>query len=74
MRGLFLVLAPPTTSMSTSDVTAFCCPNCAASYKLVHVEAEPTASEPELACLRCDGALPSHEGSCIRKYLLVDHR
>jgi hypothetical protein len=32
--------------MSGSDATPFSCPHCAAAYKLVHVEAEEKATDP----------------------------
>jgi hypothetical protein len=60
--------------MPTSSVTRFRCPHCAASYHLVHVEAEDAASDGEVACLRCRGPLPGREGRFIRKYLFVDRR
>jgi hypothetical protein len=58
--------------MPTSNIIRFSCPHCAASYHLVHVEAEDTASDGEVACLRCHGPLPCREGRFIRKYLFVD--
>jgi hypothetical protein len=39
-------------TMSAPNITRFSCPHCGASYHLVHVEAEDTASECEVACLR----------------------
>jgi hypothetical protein len=51
-----------------------CCPHCAASYQLVYVEAEDTASDGELTCLQCDGPLPGRDGRFIRKYFLVDRK
>jgi hypothetical protein len=32
------------------------------------------ASDCEVACLRCHGALPGREGRFVRKYLFVDRR
>jgi hypothetical protein len=60
--------------MPTSSVTRFSCPHSAASYQLVQVEAGDTASDGEVACLRCHGPLPGREGRFVRKYLFVDRR
>jgi hypothetical protein len=49
VRGLFFV-----SPMSAFDVTRFNCPNCAASYQLVHFQAEDTSSDCEITCLQCD--------------------
>jgi len=57
-----------------SDVTPFTCPHCAAAYNLVHIEAEESASDPEILCLRCGSPLPARKGGFLHKYLFVDRR
>jgi hypothetical protein len=57
-----------------SDVTPFSCPHCEAAYKLVYVEAEESASDPEILWLRCGGPLQAREGDFLRKYLFVDRK
>lgn len=51
---------------------SFNCPNCNALYKMVRVEAAPTAIEREIACRRCGAPLQGREGAFIFKYFLVD--
>lgn len=53
-------------------VARFECPNCAAHYWLVRVEADTTTVDREVTCKRCDGPLRGREGSYVLKYLLVD--
>ncbi len=50
----------------------FECPNCAAKYKLVRVEAprEPT-TDRAITCLSCGGPLNGREGPFVLKYFLV---
>jgi hypothetical protein len=60
--------------MAMSDVTSFSCPHCAAAYKLVHVEAEESATDPEILCLRCRGLLQGREDGFLRKYFFVDRK
>jgi ssDNA-binding Zn-finger/Zn-ribbon topoisomerase 1 len=56
----------------TSDVELFNCPNCGSQYKLVRVEADPTASYCRVECPHCGGPLSNREGRYILKYFLVD--
>jgi hypothetical protein len=51
----------------------FECPNCAAKYKVVRVEApsEPT-TDREIVCLSCGGPLYDREDKFLLKYFLVE--
>jgi transcription elongation factor Elf1 len=51
----------------------FNCPACGSQYKVVRVEADPTASYGRIECRRCGGPLNSREGNFILKYFLVDN-
>jgi hypothetical protein len=54
------------------ESSPYYCPNCNAKYKLVRMEAKPSATlEPELTCLSCGGPLPASEGAFLLKYFLV---
>jgi len=52
----------------------FECPNCAAKYEVVRVEAPrgPTAADREISCLACGGFLHGREGPFFLKYFLFE--
>jgi hypothetical protein len=50
------------------------CPNCAARYKIVRVNAGPPDTFREITCKSCGGPLPAREGASILKYFLVSAR
>jgi hypothetical protein len=56
-----------------SDSALFECPNCAAKYRVVRVEAPlgPTIDR-EITCLSCGGPLHGREGQFLLKYFLVE--
>jgi predicted RNA-binding Zn-ribbon protein involved in translation (DUF1610 family) len=59
--------------MPDLPVTRFECPNCAAKYDVVRVEAprEPI-TDREITCLSCGGALHGREGLFLLKYFLIE--
>jgi predicted RNA-binding Zn-ribbon protein involved in translation (DUF1610 family) len=62
-------------AMSTSKSTSFECPNCAARYEVVRVDAAqgPTVDR-EITCLSCGGPLHGREGPFLLKYFLIERR
>ena len=56
-----------------SWTTQFECPNCAAKYEFVRVEAPrvPT-TDREITCVSCGGPMNGREGKFILKYFLVE--
>jgi RNase P subunit RPR2 len=50
---------------------SFVCPNCAALYEIVKVEAGPEMTRQEVTCLSCGGPLPAREGKFVIKYFLL---
>jgi len=53
--------------------THFECPNCAAKYELVRVEAPPgPATHREITCVSCGGPLQGREGPFLLKYFLIE--
>jgi hypothetical protein len=50
----------------------FNCPDCAASYQMVKVEAPPVMGEPQLTCLSCGGPVNAREGRFVLKYFFTD--
>jgi predicted RNA-binding Zn-ribbon protein involved in translation (DUF1610 family) len=59
-------------SHSPAMTTQFECPNCAAKYELVRVEAPPGATtDREITCVSCGGPLNGREGKFILKYFMV---
>jgi hypothetical protein len=68
-----LLAMPNSLSTQYSLSTRFECPNCAARYELVRVEAprEPT-TDHEISCLSCDGPLHGREGPFLLKYFLIE--
>jgi len=73
--------APAEREMSSSPATdrptdklapaPFVCPNCAAQYKLVRVEATSSTPYREVICLSCGAPLAAREGAYVLKYFLV---
>ena len=61
--------------MLDSQSTLFECPNCAAKYKVVRVEAPkgPT-TDREITCVSCGGPLHGREGPLLLKYFLIERR
>ena len=58
--------------MTTLPPTPFNCPNCDASYHLVHAEAGPDSEVHKLTCLRCGGPLQRRRDRFVLKYFCVD--
>ena len=59
--------------MSYSQSTPFECPNCAAKYKVVRVQApQGPITDREITCLSCGAPLHGREGPFILKYFLVE--
>jgi predicted RNA-binding Zn-ribbon protein involved in translation (DUF1610 family) len=54
-----------------SKAALFTCPTCSAEYKVVRVEAPPTAHEEQPVCTSCGGPLRASEGRFALKYFLV---
>ena len=50
---------------------SFTCPNCAAFYQVVKVEAGPETVEAEVACRSCGAPFPGREGNFVLKYFLL---
>jgi hypothetical protein len=57
--------------LAMNSTTEFECPNCAAKYKLVWVEAPPRPDR-EISCVSCGGPLRGRQGSFVLKYFLVE--
>jgi len=57
-----------------TQATPFCCPNCAAEYKLVQVETKEPVSARQMACRKCGALLPRAEGYLVLRYFLLAHR
>jgi hypothetical protein len=54
-----------------NSTTQFECPNCAAKYEVVRVEAPPGPTlDREITCLSCGGPLHGREGPFFLKYFL----
>jgi len=49
----------------------FICPNCGSRYKVVRIENQSAADDPELACVCCGAALQAVDGKFALKYFLV---
>ena len=63
------------TLMLDSQSTLFECPNCAAKYKVVRVEApEGPTTDRKIICVSCGGPLHGREGPFLLKYFLVERR
>ena len=60
--------------MPVTQATPFCCPNCAAEYKLVQVETKEPVTARLVACRKCGGLLPRAEGRVVLRYFLLAHR
>jgi hypothetical protein len=59
--------------MSDSLSILFDCPNCAAKYKIVRVEApSELAADCEIRCVCCGASLRGREGGFLLKYFLVE--
>jgi DNA-directed RNA polymerase subunit RPC12/RpoP len=56
--------------MPASAQPLFRCPNCAALYQVVRVEAEQE-NDREITCRACGGPLPAREGQFVMKYFLL---
>jgi hypothetical protein len=51
----------------------FICPNCAAKYEIVRIEAPPRPqTDREITCLSCGGPLHGREGKFLLKYFLTE--
>jgi hypothetical protein len=62
-------------SMSNSQSTSFECPNCAAKYEVVRVDAPPGPTiDREITCVSCGGPLQGREGPFVLKYFLIERR
>jgi len=56
-----------------SNSSSFECPNCAAKYEVVRVEAPPGPTiDREITCVSCGAPLNGREGQLILKYFLVE--
>ena len=56
-----------------NSTTQFECPNCAAKYEVVRVEAPPRPTiDREITCLSCGGPLHGREGRFLLKYFLTE--
>jgi len=53
------------------NAAKFQCPTCEAEYKVVRIEAAPSANEHPLTCLSCGAPLRNREGKFALKYLRV---
>jgi predicted RNA-binding Zn-ribbon protein involved in translation (DUF1610 family) len=59
--------------MPRTQSTSFECPNCAAKYEVVRVEAgQGATTDREITCVSCGGPLHGREGPFLLKYFLVD--
>ena len=66
-------LQRPRSAMNSSAQFKFECPNCAAKYELIRVEAPPeTTADCEITCVSCGGPLRGHQGPFVLKYFLVE--
>jgi hypothetical protein len=72
-RFCFTVRIHNPPPMSNSHSTSFDCPNCAAKYEVVRVEAPqgPTVDR-EITCVSCGGPLHGREGRFLLKYFMVE--
>jgi hypothetical protein len=52
------------------DTSSFQCPQCAAAYQVVRVEAD-AAADRDIACPACGAPLQGRDGSFILKYFLT---
>jgi transcription initiation factor IIE alpha subunit len=52
------------------DTSSFQCPQCAAAYQVVRVEAEE-AADRDITCPACGAPLQGRDGSFILKYFLT---
>ena len=62
----------PRSAMNSSAQFKFECPNCAAKYELIRVEAPPETTDCEITCVSCGGPLRGHQGPFVLKYFLVE--
>ena len=61
--------------MTIPQSTSFECPNCAAKYEVVRVDAPPgPTADREITCVSCGGPLHGRQGRLILKYFLVGAR
>jgi hypothetical protein len=60
--------------MPVTQAMPFCCPTCAAEYKLAQIETKEPVSDQQIACRKCGGLLPGAEGRLILIYFLLAHR
>ena len=58
--------------MPKPQVSRFTCPNCDASYMVVHVQAAPLTLYRQITCRSCDGPLEAQKGRFILKYFLLE--
>jgi transcription elongation factor Elf1 len=54
------------------EPTKFYCPTCETPYKVVRIEAAPTANDKQLLCLSCGAPLHNREGKYALKYFKTD--
>src|SRR5262249_16434076 len=63
----------PLNLLAMPHSTQFECPNCAAKYEVVRVEAPPgPTTDREITCLSCGGPLNGRQGPFLLKYFLVE--
>jgi hypothetical protein len=57
--------------MRAGNQPTFFCPNCAAPYQIVKVEAAPQTSFREMTCRDCGAPFPAREGKFDLKYFML---
>ena len=60
----------PLGVMLSSRSSPFTCPNCAAVYEVIRVEAD-RADDREINCLNCGEPLAARDGQFVLKYFLL---
>ena len=66
---------PSSGIMPSTPSLQFECPNCAAKYEVVRVEAPPAPNtDREITCLSCGAPLHGREGPFLLKYFLRSKR
>jgi predicted Zn finger-like uncharacterized protein len=59
------------TMMALPSAIPFECPNCAAQYKVVRVEADITTTDREITCTDCGAPLDGRDDRFVLKYFCV---
>jgi hypothetical protein len=57
--------------MPTSSTSRFDCPKCGTPYTLLHVEADATSEDGDIACTGCSAPLLARDGQFVLKYFLM---